>query len=68
MNNAAKSGLELARPISNPHFWRDLADRARIHSRQIEDKESKSIIVAIADAYERLARRAEEILRGQKTK
>jgi hypothetical protein len=49
-------------PTSNPRYWRDLAKRAN-HAAQTADRESKLIIVRIADAYERLARGAEDILR-----
>jgi hypothetical protein len=52
-----------SKPISNPRYWRDLAERSRAHAAQMADGESKLIIVGIADAYERLAKRAEDILR-----
>jgi hypothetical protein len=52
-------------PTSNPRYWRDLAERAR-HAAQMADRDSKLIIVGIADAYERLAGRAEDLLREPK--
>jgi hypothetical protein len=47
------------RPISNPRYWRDLAERARLQAADMKDHESMLILVGIADAYERLAKRAE---------
>jgi hypothetical protein len=59
---AARGGLEMASdPTSNPRYWRDLAERAR-HAAQMADRDSKLIIVGIADAYERLAGQAEQAL------
>jgi hypothetical protein len=55
-------------PISNPLYWRDLAQKARAHAAQMADQKSKLIIVKIADAYERLARRAEHLRNSEKLK
>jgi hypothetical protein len=57
-----------SKSISNPRYWRDLAQRARADAAQMADEESKLIIVEIADAYERLARRAEDMREPKKSK
>ena len=57
-----------SKPISNPRYWRDLAQRARAHAAEMADEESKLIILGIADAYERLARRAEDMRESEKSK
>jgi hypothetical protein len=40
-------------------FWRDAAERVRYEIAHVTDSESKMILLQIADAYERLAQRAE---------
>jgi hypothetical protein len=46
------------KPVS-PEQWREMAERARSQAASITDGESKMIILQIADAYERLAKRVE---------
>jgi hypothetical protein len=48
-------------PISNSLFWRDLAEAALAHAEQMADEKSKLILCEIVDAYQRLAKRAEEL-------
>jgi hypothetical protein len=50
------------RPISNARYWRDLAQSVRLQATDMKDEESKLMLIAIADTYERLAERAEAIL------
>jgi hypothetical protein len=47
-----------SRPVI-PGYWRSLAERARSEASQLTDREAKMILLQIADAYERLALRAE---------
>jgi hypothetical protein len=49
---------------SNPKgsgYWHELADRARTEAAQLTDGESKMILLQIADAYKRMALRAETL-------
>ncbi len=43
----------------SPDHWRELAGRTRSRASSVIDPESKMILLQIADAYERLAKRAE---------
>ena len=52
--------------ISNPQFWRDLANTARAHADRMADRKSKLVLLEITDAYERLAARAEELRNSEK--
>ena len=46
--------------INDPKHWRDRADEARAVAEALSDAEAKSLMLEIADGYERMARRAEE--------
>jgi hypothetical protein len=50
------------KPISNPRYWRDLAEHARLQATDMKDEKSRLMLIGIADIYERLAKRAEAIL------
>jgi hypothetical protein len=51
-------------PINNPEHWRHRAKEMRAHSDQATDLVSKATMLGIAEDYEKLARRAEQRLRG----
>ena len=48
------------RLIDDTNHWRDRADEARAIAASLSDPESKRIMIAIAENYDRLAERAEE--------
>ena len=45
--------------LNDPKHWRDRAEEARTRADQLDDPQSKSAMLRIADDYERLAKRAE---------
>jgi hypothetical protein len=47
----------------NPQHWRDLAEQARAHANKMDDRESRRMMIGIADGYDNLAQRAEAKLR-----
>jgi hypothetical protein len=51
--------------INDPKHWLDRAKEARALAEQMDDPEAKRTMLAIADDYERLAKRAEERAAGR---
>jgi hypothetical protein len=45
--------------LNDPSHWRERAKAMRVHAEQIDDPESKGMMLKIADDYESLAQRAE---------
>ena len=52
--------------INDPKHWRERAEEARIHAEQMNDLESKKAMLRIAEDYEKLAKRAEQRIRGER--
>jgi hypothetical protein len=52
-------------PINDPKHWLDRAKEARALAQQINDPEATRTLLAIADDYERLSKRAEERAAGR---
>ncbi len=50
------------RSFNDPKHWRERAEEARAHAQQMTDPEAKRMMLAIAEDYEKLARRAQERL------
>jgi hypothetical protein len=61
-----RSGSDLMseHPINDPKHWLDRAKEARALAELIDDPEGKRTMLAIADDYERLAKRAEDRAAG----
>lgn len=53
--------------VDDPAHWRDRAVEARALADQMSDELSRNTMLKIADDYERLAERAEERRRRQRT-
>lgn len=51
--------------INDPKHWLDRAKQARALAEQLDDPEAKRTMLATADDYERLAKRAEERAAGR---
>lgn len=45
--------------FDTPEHWRQRAEEARRQAEQIQDAEAKQAMLAVADNYEKLAKRAE---------
>ena len=56
-----------ARLINDPTHWRDRAEEARAHADEMNDPEATRQMLEVARGYDRLAERAEERSRGQRT-
>ena len=50
--------------INDPAHWRQRAEEARAIADQMNDPESKRMMLKVAEDYDRLAERAEQRLRG----
>jgi len=50
------------------HRWRALADDARVAAEQATDPDARRSLLAIAEGYERLAKRAEERAKDKKSR
>ena len=50
------------------HRWRALADDARAAAEQATDPDARRSLLAIAEGYERLAKRAEERAKDKKSR
>jgi len=48
--------------LSNPTHWSHRAEEARAVAGQFRDRETRRIMLAIADGYDRMARHAEKRL------
>jgi ribosome-binding protein aMBF1 (putative translation factor) len=48
------------RSFNDPTHWQERAEEARAHAQQMTDPEAKRMMLAIAEDYEKLARRAQE--------
>jgi hypothetical protein len=46
--------------LNNARHWRDRAEEARALAEEMRDEFSRQQMLAIADGYDRLAKRAEE--------
>jgi hypothetical protein len=51
-------------PIHDPEHWRKRAEDMRTLADQMNDKDSKQMMLGIAEDYEKLAKRAEERLKS----
>jgi hypothetical protein len=54
--------------LNDPGHWRDRAEEARTRADQLDDPQSKSAMLRIADDYELLAERAEARASGHSSK
>jgi hypothetical protein len=54
--------------LNDAKHWRDRAEEARTRADQLDDSQSKSAMLRIADDYELLAKRAEARAWGQSPK
>jgi hypothetical protein len=50
--------------IATPKHWRERAEEARAMAAQISDQKAKSMMLHIAESYEKLAKRAEKRAAG----
>jgi hypothetical protein len=55
----------MAKLIDSPAHWLERAEEARIISEDMQDAESRRIVLGIAEVYEKLAKRAQERLSPQ---
>jgi hypothetical protein len=46
--------------LDDAKHWRERADEARVHAKQLTDPEAKRMMLGIAESYERFAQRAEQ--------
>jgi hypothetical protein len=46
--------------LDNPKHWRERAEAARTVADQVEDPAAKTMMLNIANSYDRLAQRAEQ--------
>jgi hypothetical protein len=60
--NSGKWRVMPYRSFNDPSHWRERAQEARTHAQQMTDPEAKRMMLAIAEDYEKLARRAQERL------
>jgi hypothetical protein len=49
--------------LNDPQHWRDRAQHVLTIAKEIEDGAAREMMMAVAESYEHLARRAEERLR-----
>jgi hypothetical protein len=54
--------------LNDPRHWRDRGEEARTRANQLDDPESKSAMLRIADDYELLAERVEARASGHSPK
>ena len=45
--------------VNNPHHWRERAEEARTLAESLTDSVARKSMMEVADAYERMAERAE---------
>jgi len=50
--------------INDPAHWHQRAEEARILAEQMNDEQSRQMMLRIADDYDRLAQRAKDRLKG----
>jgi hypothetical protein len=50
--------------IATPKHWHERAEETRAMAAQMSDKKSKSMMLHIAESYEKLAKRAEKRAAG----
>ena len=53
-------------PVDDSQYWRDRAKMARAKADQMKNDRSKRMQLAMADVYERVAKRIEQRLRKAK--
>jgi hypothetical protein len=44
--------------VPNPQYWRDRAEKARLHAERMIEPASKRMMIEVAEHYESLVRRA----------
>ena len=54
-------------PINDPEHWCKRAEEMRTLAEEVKDPQSKQMMLRIAEDYERLAKRADERARGERT-
>jgi hypothetical protein len=52
---------------NEPAVWRERAEEAKILAEEMRDPDARRAMFGIADAYERMAERAEDRLSGRQT-
>lgn len=57
-----------ANPLTDPKHWRKRADATRAKADVLADQSARQKLLRVADEYERLARRAEQLLTAQKSR
>jgi hypothetical protein len=53
-------------PIDDPDYFWSRAEEARVMAEQMTDPEAKRMMLGVVQTYEKLARRAEASLKGEK--
>jgi hypothetical protein len=48
--------------LDNPEHWRERAEEARAQAEQMQDADTRRIMLAVAESYEKMAHKAERRL------